>query len=151
MSRFSKDSKYRLRDFSRRKRYSPNSVYVHSTLEHEYIPIHPFSDERDILSELELSPSECRSVDAWWNMGEDVCLLSVYCQQLQDNRENGIHAYWPKYRQRSLYLMAVVDFDNITRELFERIMLRACEQELLASEELRTKLSPNLTYICEIS
>lgn len=151
MSRFTKDSKFRLRDFRRRKDYSPSSVNLHDALNHEYIPIHPFSDDEELLARLELSASECKSVDAWWNMGADVSLIGIWSRVIQKDRKVGIYASWPKGKQRNLYIMAVVDSETITRSLFEEVMEHACDLELKASEKLRKKLSDKLTYIGKIS
>ena len=84
MSRFTKDSKFRLRDFSKRVNYSPESVYK-SSAGFEYIPVHPFSDEDTVLKELYMRPEECRAVDAYWHMGTDIGFLQMQVICLRHN------------------------------------------------------------------
>jgi hypothetical protein len=55
-------------DFRRRADYAPQDVYRHRTRGWEYIPIHPFGDEPDLLDRLGLCPGDCRSADAWWGI-----------------------------------------------------------------------------------
>ena len=150
MSRFTKDSKFRLRDFRRRKDYSPGSVYTHSTLGYEYIPIHPFSDEYEILEKLDLQPDNCKSADAWWNMTTDMCLLGVTAKDFETNRKAGIYASWQREKQGYLYFMVVLDSIAISRVAFENIMDRIIELELIASEKLRRSLTEQLKYVGNI-
>lgn len=151
MSRFTKDSKFRLRDFRRRKNYSPDSVYTHSKLGYEYIPIHPFSDENNILEKLDLQPDNCKSVDAWWNMTTDMCLLEVTTKNIETNRKEGIYASWPREKQGYLYFMVVLDSQAVSRVSFESIIDRINELGLIASEELRKSLTRKLAYVGNVS
>ena len=151
MSRFTKDSKFRLRDFRRRKDYSPDSVYKHPTLGYEYIPIHPFSDESIILEKLELQSDNCKSVDAWWNMITDMCLLGVTTKDIETNRKEGIYASWPREKQGYLYFMVVLDSQAVSRVSFESIIDRINELGLIASEELRKSLTRKLAYVGNVS
>lgn len=151
MSRFTKDSKFRLRDFRRRKNYSPDSVYVHPMENYEYIPVHPFSDESDILEDLRMEPIECKTVDAWWNMHSDMCLLSVTTAREESNKEIGLYASWPKQKQGYLYFMAVLDSDRISKVSFQNVMAQISEYNLIASEKVRSKLSGKMSYVGKIS
>ena len=100
MSRFSKDSKFRLRDFSRRKAYCPDSVFIHVGLGYEYIPHHPFSDENRLLEKLNLQPRECKSVGAWWNMKTDISLIEVTSNKHNARLNPGLYAGWHKEKKR---------------------------------------------------
>ena len=46
--------------------------------EMEFLPIHPFADEPELLAKLNLKAEDCRSVDAYWRIGDDVCFLQVW-------------------------------------------------------------------------
>jgi hypothetical protein len=120
-------------------------------LEQEYIPIHPFSDETDILKKLDMSPAECKSVDAWWNMGTDMCLLGVTTRELDKDMEVGIYASWPKEKQRYLFFLAVINSKVVSRSAFEDVMSNICKLELIASEKLRRILPSKLSLIGNIS
>jgi hypothetical protein len=65
----------RWRDFRRRAEYAPDSVYRHRTRGWEYIPVHPFGDEPDVLARLGLRPEDCRTADAWWGIEDDATLI----------------------------------------------------------------------------
>lgn len=65
----------RWRDFRRRAENAPDSVYLHRTRGWEYIPVHPFGDEPDILARLGLRPEDCRTADAWWGIEDDATLI----------------------------------------------------------------------------
>jgi hypothetical protein len=78
-----KGDKVRLRrwkDFRRRVAYSPESVYRHALHGWEYIPVHPFGDESELLARLGIKAEDCRIVDAWWGIGSDAVLLQVWSQ-----------------------------------------------------------------------
>src|SRR4051794_10886854 len=62
-------------DFRRRADYAPQDVYRHRTHGWEYIPVHPFGDEPEILARLGLRPEDCRTADAWWGIDGDASLL----------------------------------------------------------------------------
>src|SRR5437667_2336418 len=67
--------KRRWSDFRSRVEYDPQSVYRHKILGWEYIPVHPFGDEPEILTRLCLRPEACTSADAWWGIDGDATLL----------------------------------------------------------------------------
>ena len=151
MTRFTKDSKFRLRDFRKRKDYSPDSVCTHPDLLQEYIPNHPFSDDKKILEKLKLRPENCRSVDAWWNMESDICLLGVITKDFEIDRKEGIYASWQREKLGYLYFKVVLDSKMISRASFESIMGRINELGLIASEKLRGNLTGKLVYIGKIN
>ena len=150
MKSFNEDSKIRLKDFKRRKDYSPDSVYIHSSLGHEYIPIHPFSDERGILTKLNILASDCVSVDAWWNMESDMSLLGVITQKFIKNRKAGIYVSWSQAEPGYLYFLAVTESDVVSRVLFESVMNKINKHNLNLSENLRRQLSSKLVPIQDI-
>ena len=43
--------------FRRRAEYAPQNVYRHRTRGWEYVPIHPFADETEVLERFGLAPS----------------------------------------------------------------------------------------------
>ena len=72
------DRNLRLLEIDRRCQEHPNGVYFHAKGAGVYLPIHPFADERELLAKLNLKAEDCRSVDASWRIGDDVCFLQVW-------------------------------------------------------------------------
>jgi hypothetical protein len=109
----------RWEDFRRRADHAPQNVYRHRTRGWEYIPVHPFGDEPEILERLGLQPSDCRSAGAWWGIDGDATLL--------ESRVGGTAELFAKPtsgREQWVYLVAVFDAPFVTRVLFERAMSR---------------------------
>lgn len=74
MSTYSRSRRARLRDFQRRLRHE-SSTESHNGF--RYISIHPLADDLETLDRLGLRPSDCTSVDCWWEVGNGVALLEV--------------------------------------------------------------------------
>ena len=107
----------RWEDFRRRADYAPHNVYRHRTRGWEYIPIHPFGDEPQVLERLGLQASDCRSADAWWGIDGDATLLE---SRVGDSAE--LFAKPTPHWERWVYLVAVFDAPFIRREAFEKAM-----------------------------
>jgi hypothetical protein len=101
-------------------------VYQHRTHGWEYIPVHPFGDEQEVLTRLGLQPEDCRVADAWWGIDGDATLL-----------ESGIVGVLPgparllakptPHAEGWVYLVAVFDAPFVTRAAFEAAMVRFAE------------------------
>jgi len=92
----------------------PARVYRHRTHGWEYIPVHPFGDEPEVLERLGLRPDDCRSADAWWGIDGDATLLEA--------RVGDAAALFAKptpHWERWVYLVAVFEAPFVTREAFE--------------------------------
>lgn len=113
----------RWKDFRRRADYAPESVYRHRVSGWEYIPIHPFADEPELLARLNLRPEDCRSVDAWWGIAGDATLMQVGSSK----QAPGLHAHGTLDDQRWIYLTASLDVPYVTRAAFEGAMSRFVE------------------------
>ena len=115
----------RWQNFRRRADYAPETVYRHRTHGWEYIPIHPFGDEPEILAQLHLRPESCLSVDAWWGIDGDATLLEA---SVVDLTTPPLRArLFSKARDSEegwTYLVAVFDRPFITRVAFEDAMSR---------------------------
>ena len=74
MSGFSRRRKQRLRDFERRANFTDDLRTYRSW---QYITVHPFADEPELLARLGLHPEDCQKADVWWHTGEDVVLLQT--------------------------------------------------------------------------
>jgi hypothetical protein len=101
-------------------------VYRHRTHGWEYVPVHPFGDEPEVLARLGLRPEDCRVADAWWGIDGDATLL-----------ESGVVGALPgparllakptPHEERWVYLVAVFDAPFVTRAAFEAAMVRFAE------------------------
>ena len=153
MSRFSRDSKFRLRDF--RKRTSKigrfNQVYINKSIDHEYMPVHPFACEVEMLETLKSSQEQCTSVDAYWNLKTDIAFLQVATKTVFDHKEVGLYVRWEKTKKEYLNLVAIVVAPYVTRESFENVMCRFIKRCISPSERNRKRYGRKLKYIGKIS
>ncbi len=152
MTRFSRDSKFRLRDFQRRGKshYATCEVYKHQELEMEYIPIHPFSNEKDTLQRIGIEEKDCFSVDAYWDMKTDVSFMQVSTIDKLDCKID-LYARWIKEKKRYLNLVAKVNASSITRDIFEQVMSSFYKAGVLPSGKLRRTLTNYLVNVGKIS
>ena len=111
----------RVSDFLSRIDYSPDSVYSHQERDWRYIPIHPFADEPSILDRLDLTPADCMSADAYWEIDGDIVFLEII-SAAQTNREKGL--YCRTRTEGGNVAFAVLTDDSVTRSEFERVMAR---------------------------
>lgn len=133
----------RIKDFQRRKAYSPSSVLQVLGTDWEYIPIHPFASETEILEKLDMKPADCTSVDCYWHFAEDVAFLQVRSGVIVDDSELGLFARRSDDDDDSLTLHAVIRAVYITRTDFEDVMFKFAQLGLKGISEnkhLRTKL-----------
>jgi len=149
MSRFSRDSKYRLRDFRKRttKNDGCNQVYINKSIDHEYMPVHPFAYEVEMLETLKPSPEKCTSVDAYWNLKTDIAFLQVATITVFDHKVVGLYVRWEKTKKEFLNLVAIVDAPYVTRESFENVMCRFINPCISPSEKNRKRYGRKLKYI----
>lgn len=113
---------FRCRDFDRRLRGHPGGVYLHGGGAGAYLPIHPFADEPGLLATLGIRPGDCRSVDAWWRVGDDACFLQVWLSTDDPLGRRGLFARWSDGEPPFLNVVAVIDAPTVTRSAFEEAM-----------------------------
>ncbi len=128
----------RWRDFRRRADSAPAGVYRHHTHGWEYVPVHPFGDEPEVLARLNLRPEDCQTADAWWGIDGDATLL-----------ESGVAAAGPgparlfakptPHPEGWVYLVAVFDAPFVTRAAFEAAMVRFAEAGFPAAPQFRLR------------
>jgi hypothetical protein len=116
------DRHLRLLDFDRRSQEHPGGVYLHPGHASAYLPIHPFADEPDLLAKLNLKPEDCRSVDAYWRVGNDVCFLQVWLSTADPLKWSGVFARWSDGKPPMLNVVAVIQAQTVTRCAFEAVM-----------------------------
>ena len=109
-------------DFRKRVDYAPNEVYHHRTRGWEYIPIHPFADERETLKRLGLRPEDCRRTDGWWGIDGDATLLET--SVVGDPSMARMFAKATPHIERWVYLVATIAAPFVTRSAFEAAMER---------------------------
>lgn len=113
-------------NFRRRVAYAPENVYRHRTHGWEYVPVHPFADEPEILSRLDMQPEDCFSVDAWWGIDRDATLLESWVVGWT-HRPAGLYARASLKMDDRVHLTAILDAPFVTRTAFEAAMLRFAE------------------------
>jgi hypothetical protein len=126
MSDLTKLKAKRWNNFRSRRDYAPEDVYHHRTHGWEYIPVHPFGDESEVLARLGLRPEDCFSADAWWSIDGDATLLesSVVGSYPGPAR---LFAKPTQHQERWVYLVAVFAAPFVTRVAFEAAMVRFAE------------------------
>ncbi|HVR96257.1 MAG TPA: hypothetical protein VMW27_06570 [Thermoanaerobaculia bacterium] len=112
-------------EFRKRADFAPESVYRHRTHGWEYIPVHPFGDEHEVLESLGLRPEDCRNADAWWGIDGDATLLESGV--VDTGLAPGLFAKASRHEERWVYLVALFDAPYVTRALFEEAMVRFAE------------------------
>jgi hypothetical protein len=121
-----RDRRRRWEDFRRRAEFAPQGVYRHRAHGWEYIPIHPFADEPELLLRLHMRAEDCFSVDAWWGIDGDATLLESWTARASGRRP-GLFAKPTDHEERWVYLVAVFDAPFVTRAAFEGAMTRFAE------------------------
>lgn len=114
---------YRRDCFLRRAEFAPGSVLIHRAAGWRYIPIHPFADDADVLSRLNIAPEDCWSADAWWEVDGDAALVQS-CVARMAGRPPGLYARRTDDDRGWVDLLAVIDAPTITRESFEAALSR---------------------------
>ena len=119
-------------DFRRRVDYAPANVYQHSTRGWEYIPVHPFGDELEVLAQLGLRPEDCRFADAWWGIDGDATLLQ---SEVGESGRLLVHA--TPHEEGWVYLRVVIAAQFVTRSAFEDAMVRFAEAGFPGAQEFQ--------------
>ena len=142
MTRFTKDSKYRLRDFRRRGSWASENckIYTHAQLSQYYIPIHPFGNEKEVVKSLNLAKESCGWVDAYWNMESDVSFIQVLTKEMSNDGKVGLYAQWGNKMKEYLTLTAIIEQPYVTRDIFEEKMAQFVKLGMKPTEQLRLKL-----------
>ena len=128
----------RWRDFRLRADYAPDRVYRHRTRGWEYIPVHPFGDEPEVLARLGLRPEDCRTADAWWGIDGDATLLESGVVGAIA-RSAGLFAKATEHEESWVYLVAVFDAPFVTRTAFEEAMIRFAEAGFPRAERFQLR------------
>src|SRR5437660_1018738 len=116
----------RWREFRRRADFSPEMVYRHRTHGWEYIPIHPFGDEPEVLARLGMRSKDCWGADAWWGIDGDATLLESCTVSISPGPAR-LFAKATEHDERWVYLVAVLDAPFVTRTAFEAAMVLFAE------------------------
>jgi hypothetical protein len=111
----------RWQDFRHRAGYAPQTVYRHRESGWEYIPLHPFGDEPEVLARLGMGPEDCIGTDAWWGIDQDATLLQSWVARIA-HRAAGLYARRTEHEKGWVYLAAVFDTPFVTRTAFEAAM-----------------------------
>lgn len=130
--------RHRWANFRRRAEYAPSDVYQHRIFGWEYIPVHPFGDEPEILERLGLRSEDCRSVDAMCGIDEDAFIL----QATVEGHTSGaplFSALVSVEEDRWIYVNVLFAAPFVTRIEFEDAMHRIRIIGFLQDPSFRTK------------
>jgi hypothetical protein len=105
----------RIRDFE--DRIAADSE-IRGFLGTQYLSIHPFADEPDILNDIGSSPYDCAAVDAYWKVEDDVAFVQVIAESYGAAQAVGRYVRWNP-NTRYVNLIVVVATTTITRSVFE--------------------------------
>lgn len=113
-----KMKKQRIHDFKKRIEDDPAGT---RTLRAggQVVTIHPMADEKELLASLEMSPSDCIAVDAYWAVDGDVVFLQLHTAKSNSHRASGFYARVAKYPPKYVNLFVVVEGNEITSEVLE--------------------------------
>ena len=111
----------RCKEFQALARRFPETLYHHRTHGWQYIPVHPFADESEILLNLEMHPADCIYVDARWYVNGDVVFLQVSAMQDLPFPYR-LSCHQAPGNTLSMYLTAQVQARFLTRDTFEKVM-----------------------------
>lgn len=112
--------------FRQRAEHAPEAVYRHRTHGWEYIPVHPFGDEPEILERLGLRPEDCKNVDAWWAIDGDATLLELSVEDVSREMA-GLYAKASPREEHWINLLALYTDPYVTRAAFESAMVLFAE------------------------
>lgn len=113
-------------------------VYRHRTRGWEYLPVHPFGDEPEVLERLGLRPEDCRTADAWWGIDDDATLIETGIVGVLPGTPR-LFAKPTPYEEQWVYLVAVLDAPFVTRVAFEHAMVRFAEAGFPRSPAFRLR------------
>src|SRR5262249_19800878 len=80
------------------------------------------ADEPELLAKLSRKPEDCRSADAYWRVGNDVCFLQVWLSKDDSLGRSGLFARWSDGVPPMLNIVAVINARAVTRHAFEAAM-----------------------------
>lgn len=102
------------------------------------------ANETDWLEKHNLAPADCTRVDCYWRMKTDVVFLQVCSSKSGWHKDPGLYARWNTNDIPMLYLAAVVEADQISREIVERTMRKIQamfeQRDLLSDKSINEQL-----------
>lgn len=111
----------RVQEFERRSRNHVGGLYRHRELGWNYLPYHPFADEKKLLDAFGSRAEDCWGIDALWLVERDVHLLQVTAAHIS-SREFGLFARSANNETYLLNFVGIVEQRAIDRNLFEEVM-----------------------------
>lgn len=113
--------KIRIRNFDKMKSdiYQPFTI---AKFKCEYIPIHPFANDAELLKELHMKPEECVNVDAYFRMKKDIYFLSI--EKGKPFMENTPNCFVFRDNDETVFMNFYVQHDNpvLTKDFFEFLL-----------------------------
>ena len=141
----SREQERRLTAYQRKRQVDPDFVIKVEDRNWEYIPYQPLAGDTELLEQLGMKPEDCKSVDCYWHVGDDVVYLQVKASRHEFRQPTGMYARWAGHDLPMLHLVAVVERDLVDREVVEEVMAKmealGLESEVLSKNHLGTKLT----------
>jgi hypothetical protein len=81
----------------------------------EYLAVHPFADETDLLKQISWSADRCTEVDAYWQVFDDIVFVQLISTIEEKDRPPGRYVR----SGHGLNLLIVVSSPTITKGVFE--------------------------------
>ena len=117
----------RLRDFDNRCNHSqPSLVEGHYA---QYLTIHPFSDDVELLRAIDWPSEKCAAVDAYLKTDDEVYFVETL-SSLNTAREPGLYAGRMMSDQNMKRFSIVVHEPVISRDLFNRTIIALLKKNL---------------------
>ena len=135
----------RLTAYRRKRQVDPDFVVKVENRNWEYIPCQPMAGDTELLEQLGMKPEDCKAVDCYWHVGDDVVYLQVKAPRHDFRRPTGMYARWAGQDLPMLHVVAVVERDPVDREVVEEVMAKMAaiglESEILSKRHLGSKLT----------
>ena len=123
-------------DFKVRKKWAEadNNVFRLPSIDCEYIPVHPFSDELSFLRKHKFKPSQCYAVDAYCKIGQVFIFMRVLSLK-NSFIKSGNYANRRKGKY-PVHLSSIVKSSQISRRIFESRLKGFVKAQVLDKLEL---------------
>ena len=134
----------RLKDFARRCEQDPKSVHEWEST--RFIAIHPCADETDLLRRINAVPEECRQVDIYWEIQEEVVFVQVQTVAAS-GRAEGIYARIIEEEVPLLNIVSVLPGSVVTTADVRKAMRAIAASGIVETWGFNKALGPNLKRI----
>ena len=112
----------RLADYERRAALEPPTTLRRAVVSSDYVAVHPFGDDRRTLQGLRVGPSQCKAVDLYWRIGDDVVFVQVEAVAPASSGPRGAFVRWNNWSPPTLVLRLVMEAPFVRRRAVEEML-----------------------------